>query len=160
MWVAFQARQRPPNGLKHIADVHLELLDKTFGQRLRELKKVSAAYPFTEAHRATVDGAITGLDILLPKRNLIIHGTTFEVGFGNEPGKAYRIGSPKGNIDYMNEFLRNAADVEHSFSPEQVRQVSADCRMLSSKLGPIIADLLKALVDAQDPDGPRPPEGD
>jgi hypothetical protein len=141
-------------------EVHLEMLDKTFGARLREFKKICGAYQFTAPHRATIDEAIIGLDDLLPRRNLIIHGTTFEVSFGEKEAKAYRIGAPKGNIGYMHEFLRKAADVEHSFSPEQVREASADCRTLASKLGPIIGDLLKELVAAQNPEGPRPPEQD
>lgn len=72
-------------------EVHLEMLDKTFGARLREFKKICGAYQFTAPHRATIDEAIIGLDDLLPRRNLIIHGTTFEVSFGEKEAKAYRI---------------------------------------------------------------------
>ena len=122
-------------------EVHLEVLDKTFGVRLREFKKVCGAYQFKAPHRATIDEAIIGLDDLLPRRNLIIHGTTFEISFGKKEAKAYRIGAPKG-------------------TPEQVREASADCRTLASKLGPIIGDLLKELVAAQNLEGPRPPEED
>jgi hypothetical protein len=141
-------------------DVHLEMLDKTFGVRLRGFKKICAEYQFKAEHHATIDEALLALDKLLPRRNLIIHGTTFDVGFGNKEARAYRVGVPKGNIEYMQQFLRKAADVEHSFSQEQVRQASADCRTLASKLGPIIADLLKALVDARNLEGCRPPQED
>ncbi len=104
-------------------DVFREMLNETFGNKLKEFKRVCKVYKFSVAHRATIDAAIVDLDNLLPRRNLIVHGTTFDVSFGNEEPKAYRVGATKGNIEYMHEFLGKAANVETSFSPEQVRHV-------------------------------------
>jgi hypothetical protein len=132
-------------------EVHLEMLDKTFGVRLKEFKKVSGAYAFTEHNRRRIDEAIIGLDDLLPRRNLIIHGYTYEVRFGDSQPKVYRVGIPKGNLDYMNQFLVHAADVKHSFSAGQVRQAVIDCKVLANKLGPIISDSLKLPVNFQKP---------
>jgi hypothetical protein len=131
---------------RHFQEIHLEMLDKTFGARIRELKKSCRDYTFTAEHRQTIDAAIIDLDNLLPRRNLIVHGVTFEVGFGDKEPKAYRIGAPKGNIDYMNDFLRYAADVEHSFSVERVRQAIGDCKTLASKLGPIITHMVNLMA--------------
>jgi hypothetical protein len=131
---------------KHFQEVHLEMLDETFGTRIKEFKRACSGYEFTTEHRETIDAAIRALDGLLPRRNLIVHGVTYEIGLaGNEP-KAYRIGVPKGNIDYMNEFLRHAADVEHSFPVERVRQATADCKTLASKLGPITTYLVNLTI--------------
>lgn len=139
-------------------DVHREMLNKTFGEKLKKFKEISRDCQFKSNHRATIEEAIVSLDNLITRRNLIIHGTTFEVEFGKKEPKAYRVGAPKGNVDYMNQFLRKAANVEHSFSPDQVKQASAECERLAAMLGPIVADLLKQLVDAQNPEGPRPSE--
>jgi hypothetical protein len=134
---------------KHFEEVYLETLDKTFGARIKEFKRACSHYAFTPDQRATIDAAIVGLDDLLPRRNLIVHGITYEVGFAGSEPKAYRIGIPRGNIDYMNQFLRDGADVEHSFPVERVRQAIADCKALASILGPITAHLVKMLADSQ-----------
>jgi hypothetical protein len=52
-------------------------------------------------HRDSIDSIISDLNGLLPRRNLIVHGMTYEVAFGGGETKAYRIGVPKGNIDYL-----------------------------------------------------------
>jgi hypothetical protein len=80
---------------------------------------------------------------------MIVHGVTMQVGFGGEEPKPYRIGIPHGDLDYMNKFLRHAANVEHSFTVERVRQVTAECKALASKLGPITTNLIKLLVASQ-----------
>jgi hypothetical protein len=138
--------------------IHRKLLNETFGTKLREFKKACKTYKFFREHQLIIQHATVALDGLLPRRNLIVHGTTFDVKFGDKEAVAYRIGAARGNVEYMNQFVRKAGDVEHAFSSDQVRQASADCRMLSSRLGPIVADLLKQLVDTLN--GPRLPEED
>src|SRR5215475_1259165 len=112
---------------KHFESVYLEMLNETFGTRLREFKKAVTAYPFTATHRKVIDEAIVALDDLLPRRNMIVHGVTMEVGFGNAAPKPYRIGIPKGDLNYLNKFMRNAASVEHAFPIEGVLQATSDC---------------------------------
>jgi hypothetical protein len=131
---------------KRLEEVYLQMLDKTFGARIKKFERACSGYEFTAEHRETIDTVIKGLDDLLPRRNFIVHGNTYEIGLaGNEP-KAYRIGAPKGNVDYLNEFLRHDADVKHSFPVERVRQATADCRGLASKLEYIANHLVNSAV--------------
>ena len=90
---------------KHFEEIYLALLNETFGTRLREFKKAVSGYSFSAEHRATIDAAIIVLDGLLPRRNMIVHGVTMEVGFGDAEPKAYRIGIPNGDLDYLNKFM-------------------------------------------------------
>jgi hypothetical protein len=58
--------------------VHLEMLGETFGNRVRAFKNACRDYQFAAEHRQSIDEAIMCLDALLPRRNLIVHGITFE----------------------------------------------------------------------------------
>jgi hypothetical protein len=136
---------------KHFEEVHLALLNETFGTRLNEFKKAVAGYPFSTEHRVTIEAAVLALEGLLPRRNMIVHGVTMEVGFGSAEPKAYRIGVPKRDLNYLNKFLRHAANVEHSFSIAQVRQATADCKTLSGNLALLNTYLINLLVVASQP---------
>jgi hypothetical protein len=90
---------------------------------------------FEPEHKGHIDKGLTQLDAILPKRNFIVHGSTFEIGIGNGAPIAYRIGAPKKNIDYMSEFVRKKESVAHSFTAEQVRQATKDCVECQSRVG-------------------------
>ncbi len=125
------------------------MLGETFGNRIKAFKRACSNYAFNAEHCEALDAAIAELDDLLPRRNFIVHGVTYEVGFGDDEPKAYRIGVPKGNIDYLNEFLRHTTSVDHSFPIERVRQATADCKFLASKIGSIVTHLLNLFVASQ-----------
>jgi hypothetical protein len=61
---------------KHFQEVHLEMLNETFGVRIREFKKAANAYTFAPDNRSAVDEVSSRLDRLLAKRNYIVHGVT------------------------------------------------------------------------------------
>jgi hypothetical protein len=131
---------------KHFNEVHLDLLNETFGTRIKEFKKACGSYAFAAEHQKTIDLAINDIEQLLPKRNFIVHGVTFEVGFGADEIRAYRIGITKGNLDYLNEFARQAGNVEHAFTAEKIRQATNQCRAIASKLGTITAHLVNLRI--------------
>jgi hypothetical protein len=101
-------------------------------------------------HRQTIDLVIKELDDLLPKRNMIVHGITREVGFGDDEPRAYRIDSKMGGLDYLNEFGRQTGNVEYSFPVERVRQATNQCRDIASKIGPITTHLVNLHVSNAD----------
>lgn len=123
-----------------------KMLDKTFGARIIEFKKACDSYQFSPEHKQIIVEVYTTLDSLLPRRNFIVHGVTYEVGFDDAAPKAYRVGIPKGNLNYFNEFSLSRADVEHSFPVERVREAIADCRNLANKLAPIANHLVQSMV--------------
>jgi|SRR5581483_1871534 len=123
-----------------------EMLNETFGTRIKEFKRACDSYQFLPEHKQIIDEAYTALDALLPRRNFIVHGITHEIGFGDATPKAYRVGIPKGNLNYLNEFVLSHADVEHSFSAERVREATADCQNLTNKLAPIVTHLVQRMV--------------
>jgi hypothetical protein len=126
---------------KTFEDIRLEFLDMTFGTKIIALKKACANYDFVEGHKRHIDKGLTQLEAILPKRNLIVHGSTFEIGFGDAAPIAYRIGAPKKDIDYMNEFLRKKASVAHSFTAEKVRQATKDCIDCRAELATVVVSI-------------------
>jgi hypothetical protein len=82
-----------------IEKVFVDFMGKTFGQKIAEFKRVCTAYPFPEEHRTILADAYAQLDILLPKCNFIVHGTTYQIGKDSIPAQPYRIGTTKGDFD-------------------------------------------------------------
>jgi hypothetical protein len=132
---------------KHFQEVHLEMLNETFGVRIREFKKAAASYTFSQEHRAAIDSVSVRLDKLLPKRNYIVHGVTMEIELGDAPSIVYRIGIPKGNLEYMNEFLAQGGKADNAFTAEHVRQSTIECSSIATQLGPVLNHLMNELVE-------------
>src|SRR5262245_50460974 len=61
-----------------------EFIDKTFGEKIKLFKAACDARPFCDEHRAILTGAYTDLDNLLPKRNFIVHGSTYQIAKGDK----------------------------------------------------------------------------
>jgi hypothetical protein len=133
---------------RSLDEIHLEWLDDTFGDRIKVFEKVCNSYSFTKEYREIINLIVKNLRNLLPRRNLIVHGMTHEVAFGGSEARAYRVGLPKGNLDYLNQFSLRAGDVEHSFPVERVRQATDDCRAIASDLAPITNHLAQLCVAA------------
>jgi hypothetical protein len=126
-------------------DIHLQFLDLTFGQKISTLKKVCSEYCFLDDHKPHIKKGLSQLDRLLPKRNFIVHGTTFEIGKGEEPIVAYRIGAPKKNTGYMNEFISNPS-AAHSFTAAQVRKATQECIDCRAELATVVVAIFTALA--------------
>ncbi|MET4802569.1 hypothetical protein [Bradyrhizobium sp. LB11.1] len=132
---------------KHFTEVYLAMLNETFGTRIKEFKKSIQNYAFSPEHRAALDTATKALDDLLPRRNLIVHGSTYQVGFGGAPPEAYRIGAPKGDQEFLNEFMRQQGNVEHSFTASRIRRATADCKSISAMISPITTHLVQLMAN-------------
>jgi hypothetical protein len=128
---------------KRFEQVHREFVDNmTFGRKIKELKAISKDYHFRPDHQPHVDKAFSLLDRILPKRNWIVHGETHEVAFDEAAGPiAYRLGIPRGNPEYLSDFLGNPR-VAHSFTAEMVRQTIAECDECSGELGTVVVGIL------------------
>jgi hypothetical protein len=133
-----------PNG-KTLPEIFQETLNQTFGKRIHEFKKAIAALSFSPEQQVIIDGVATDLDRLLPKRNLIVHGSTMEAGFADGAPTVYRIGAPKGDTDYMKQFLAERGNVEHAFSAKQIRQTADEARAIRGSLGQVVTQLMTAL---------------
>jgi hypothetical protein len=126
-------------------NIHLQFLDLTFGQKISTLKKMCAGYSFLVDHKPHIEKGLSQLDALLPKRNFIVHGTTYEIGRGEEPIVAYRIGAPKKNTDYLNEFIANPS-AAHSFTAEQVRKATRECIECRTELATVVVAIFNVLA--------------
>jgi hypothetical protein len=63
-----------------------------FSDKIKQFKKAHDEYPFSELRRAELSAITLKLKVLLPKRNSLVHGETYEVGFNGELAVPYRIG--------------------------------------------------------------------
>jgi hypothetical protein len=124
-------------------DIAKQFLPLTFGARVDLLVKKCSAKQFSPDHRAILDKEFGRLKVAIEKRNLIVHGTTHEVGFGaSEGSKPYRIGAQKGNLGYMQQFFELKGDVAHSFTADQVRAAGALCDDIRGGIGKVVADVM------------------
>jgi hypothetical protein len=124
-------------------DIAKQFLPLTFGARVDLLVKKCSAKQFSPDHRAILDKEFGRLEVAVEKRNLIVHGTTYEIGFGaSEETKPYRIGAPKGNLEYMQQFLQHNGGVAHSFTADEVREAGALCDDIRGGIGKVVVDVM------------------
>ncbi len=126
---------------KPLQEINREFLDMTFGQKINALKRICGGYRFGRDDQPHIDRAFDLLERILPKRNQIVHGSTYEIGIGDAEPTAYRIGAPRGNLEYMNEFLKNP-QVAHSFTAVTVRRTTAECIECTAELGTVVVAML------------------
>ena len=126
-----------------LEEVFVDFMRKTFGDKIKEFKRVCNAFQFTDEQRAILD-AYADLDILLPKRNFIVHGTTYQIGKESLPAQPYRIGITKGDFDYMNRAIAQDFTVPHAFSVEKLAAVTADCVALRRKIATVSNELMQS----------------
>src|ERR1700688_1814622 len=61
---------------------------------------------FSDENWKAMEELFKELKGLLPKRNSLVHGETYEEIFPGEGKQAYRVGVEKDNLDYLEEFSR------------------------------------------------------
>ena len=66
---------------REMDDVFVEFMGKTFGQKIGSFI-MCQAHQFSDAHQRILKDVCDDLDKLLPKRNFIVHGTTYQIGKG------------------------------------------------------------------------------
>jgi hypothetical protein len=141
LWALLIICELEKTGFQEIAKQFLPL---TFGDRVNLLEKKYKAQTFSTDHRAILDKEFDRLREMVPKRNLIVHGTTYEIGFGENEPKPLRIGAPKGNLEHMQQLMEKHGDVGHSFTADHVREVSGICDELRGEIAKVVTDIMTA----------------
>jgi hypothetical protein len=133
-----------------LEDVFKEFSSLTFGPKITQFKKTCGEYPFSELRRAELATITLKLEDLLPKRNSLVHGETYEVGFNGDLAAPYRIGVSKKDFDYLNKFVANKdnKDSEHAFDVPRIQETCGQCREIHKQMGEITNELITALVEA------------
>jgi hypothetical protein len=128
---------------RSIEDVFVDFMGKTFGDKIKWFKQVCNANKFTDEQRETLDNAYNDLDILLRKRNFIVHGTTYQIGKENIPVQWYRIGMTRGDYDHMNDAITQNFDVPHVFTVERISAATRECVALRAKLMCVLLEVIQ-----------------
>jgi hypothetical protein len=113
-------------GIEHLFDVYAP---KTFGRKIDCMKAWCPASAFAEPNKTILEQVYKDLAELLPKRNHIIHGETWEGQFKGKPSQPYRVGVIKDNLDYLDEFDRGQHG-PHVFDFQQLREATALCQKI------------------------------
>jgi hypothetical protein len=108
-------------------------LSGPFGPKIDAFKKWCDYSGVSDAKRPLLDRVYKKLDVLLPKRNFLVHGETWDGEFKGKPKQPYRVGIIKKDPDYIDQFDRGQHG-ENVFSIEQVRAVTKDCRDIAADL--------------------------
>jgi hypothetical protein len=87
---------------------------------------------------------------LLPKRNLIIHGQTYEIGRGDEPPEMYRIGIKRDDSEYLNKFVADF-DADHGFSTAKIEATTAFTKSIREKIAEVSVELMHEAVARSSP---------
>jgi hypothetical protein len=130
-------------------EVFVDFMGKTLGQKIDEFKRVCNAYEFTKGQRAILDEVYAELDTLLPKRNFIVHGTTYQIGKNSDSVQPYRIGMTRGDFDHMNQFIAQDFDGPHAFTVERIGVVTTECVALREKLTIVLLEVIRSLQARQ-----------
>jgi hypothetical protein len=129
-----------------IEEVSANFMDKTFGEKIKELKKACDAYAFNDNHRALLKEAYSGLDILLPKRNFIVHGSTYEMAMGDKPPQPYRIGKIRWDAEFMGPVFANNLTGPNVFTTDGISTVTDECIAIRAKLANVATDIMFSLA--------------
>jgi len=109
--------------IEHLFD---EYSGKPFGPKIEWFKKWCEFSGVSEEKWPTLNKVFKELDELLPKRNFLVHGETWEGTFKGQPPQPYRVGVIRKNLQYLDEFDRGEHG-DNVFSVEQVRAVTQLC---------------------------------
>jgi hypothetical protein len=129
-----------------IEDVSAQFMDKTFGEKIKEFKRSCDAYAFSDNHRALLKETYSGLDALLPKRNFIVHGSTYELAMADKPPQAYRIGKTKGDTELLGPVIANNLTGPNVFTIDGISSVTEECIAIRAKLAVVATDIMSSLA--------------
>ena len=119
---------------------------KTFGCKIKHFKRAIKNYSFDALHRRELEGITPMLDELLPTRNNLIHGETYEFGSGGELPVPYRIGVTKKDFDYLNKAFADKSS-PHTFDVPRIEKACELCREIYERLAKINHKLLAAMIE-------------
>jgi hypothetical protein len=116
--------------IEHLFDEYSPL---TFGGKIKWFRKWCEFSGVVDDKKELLEEVYQQLDELLPKRNYLVHGETWEGTFKGQPNQPYRVGVIRDNLEYLDEFDRGEHG-ENVFSLEQVRKAVALCQDIRSDL--------------------------
>lgn len=126
-------------------EVHRAFYSETFGPKLEMLQKRLKHSAFDE-HRADLDHLIQRLRKLVPQRNNIVHGETFQVTRrSTNETKVFRVGFTRKNLKPWENF-NFEGNAENMFTSEQINDVSSDCIAIKTDLDLIRQKVIKKLT--------------
>lgn len=128
-------------------DVFVEFMGKTFGGKIDSFKAACRTHPFTDAHRTTLLEVNKELDKLLPKRNFIVHGTTYQIGRGDIPTQPYRIGMTRGDRYSMREVIEQNFNVPQAFTTDKIKSTTAEFVAVRATLADVVLEVWKAFAE-------------
>ena len=85
------------------------------------------------------------LDLLLPKRNFIVHGSTHELFTKDKAKQWYRIGMARGNADYFVQAFKENLTGPHVFTTVGIVAVTDEFIALRKKLDDVTTAMLDGL---------------
>ena len=101
-----------------------QMSDRTFGGKIKFFKEyTSDDEQFSPENLKLRDQIYKDLDALLPKRNSIVHGETYEDQFKGQTKQPYRVGVGKKNIKYIEDFSMGRHG-ENVFTVKQVNEAT------------------------------------
>jgi hypothetical protein len=101
-----------------------EMSKRTFGQKIDFFKEYTSDDDQLSPENIILrDRIYKDLDALLPQRNSIIHGETYEDRFKGRPKQPYRVGVIKKNIQYVEEYSMDKHG-PNVFTVRQVKEVN------------------------------------
>ena len=121
---------------------------KTFGGKINAFKGVCNAYPFSDKHRTLLTEVYAELDRLLPKRNFIVHGITYQMGIGEQLPQPYRIGMTKGDKNFMNNAIANNLEGPHVFTTSGISDVTEEFISLRGVLATVVLETIEPLANS------------
>ena len=101
-------------------------LSGPFGPKIKAFKEWCNLSGVSDVKKPRLNRVYKKLDELLPKRNFLVHGETWDGQFKGKPKQPYRVGIIKKDSGYIDEFARGAHG-DNVFSIEQVRAVTQQC---------------------------------
>jgi len=102
-----------------------EMSKRTFKQKIDFLKEYTGDdEQFLPANIQLRDRIYQDLDALLPQRNFIVHGETYEDKFKGRPKQPYRVGVIKKNIQYLEDYSMDKHG-PNVFTVKQVKEATA-----------------------------------
>jgi len=102
-----------------------EYSGQIFSQKIKKFKEW-CDFGAADKDKPALDRIYKDLEELLPKRNFLVHGETWEGAFRGKPRQPYRVGLIKKHLEYLDEFEWG----EHGpnvFDVSQVREVTRQC---------------------------------
>jgi hypothetical protein len=114
-----------------------EMSKRTFGQKIDFFKEYAGDDDqFSLENIVLRDRIYKDLDALLPQRNSIIHGETYEDKFNGRPKQPYRVGVIKKNIQYLEDYSMDKHG-PNVFTVKQVREATALANRTWNKINKI-----------------------